>query len=166
MREFFQILVYGFGNPGRRDDGLGPELVRILEEWAKLENIPGVDFESNYQLNIEDAEIISRYDLVIFADATVEAIADFKLTELTGENGVTYTTHAASPGYIVRLCDELFGRKPKAFLLHMRGFDWDFRAGLTRKALKSLAGAVDFVKKGLLHPELFDEMVVKQPKDQ
>ncbi len=35
-----QILVYGYGNPGRQDDGLGVELVRRLEEWA-VENEVG-----------------------------------------------------------------------------------------------------------------------------
>lgn len=158
MREFFQILVYGYGNPGRRDDGLGPELVNILEEWAKKENIAGIAFDSNYQLNIEDAEIISRYDIVIFADASMEEIGDFRLTRLTGESGVTYTTHAASPGYIVRLCDELFNRRPKAFLLHIKGFEWEFRDGLSVKARENLNAAANFVRQGLVRPALFDEM--------
>ena len=27
------ILIYGYGNPGRQDDGLGPTLVDALETW-------------------------------------------------------------------------------------------------------------------------------------
>jgi len=69
LTAFFQILIYGFGNPGREDDGLGIELARRLEDWSKKSGLPGITFDSNYQLNIEDAEVISEKDLVIFADA-------------------------------------------------------------------------------------------------
>ena len=31
------ILIYGCGNPGRQDDGLGPALVAELEAWARAE---------------------------------------------------------------------------------------------------------------------------------
>ena len=50
-----KILVYGYGNPGRQDDGLGVALVEELEQWVATEKIPGLDFDSNYQLNAEDA---------------------------------------------------------------------------------------------------------------
>ena len=161
MHDVFQILVYGIGNPGRRDDGLGPELVRILEEWSRQVKTEGIFFDSNYQLNVEDAEIISRYDMVIFADASVEDIRNFTLTRLTEEDGVTYTTHAASPGYILKLCHELFGKKPGAYLLHIKGYEWDFRAGLTKQARENLVQAAEFMQEYLDKPALFEKMVTK-----
>lgn len=161
MHDVFQILVYGVGNPGRRDDGLGPELVRILEEWARRIKTEGIFFDSNYQLNVEDAEIISRYDRVIFADASVEDIRNFTLTRLTEEDGVTYTTHAASPGYILKLCHELFGKNPEAYLLHIKGYEWDFRAGLTKQARENLVQAAGFMQECLVKPALFEKMVTK-----
>jgi len=69
-----QILVYGYGNPGRQDDGLGNELVRRLEEWVIAEGIVDIAFDSNYQLNIEDADAIAQNELVIFVDASEEDI--------------------------------------------------------------------------------------------
>ncbi|MFL7814309.1 MAG: Ni/Fe hydrogenase, partial [Anaerolineales bacterium] len=79
-----QVLVYGYGNPGRQDDGLGIALVDKLEEWASQQGLDGVQFENNYQLNIEDAEAISGKDLVIFADASEEEIVDFCFSEVDG----------------------------------------------------------------------------------
>lgn len=147
----FQILVYGYGNPGREDDGLGIELVRRLEEWAKEIEFPEIAFDSNYQLNIEDAETIAERDMVIFADASTEEIDDFIFTEVGAENNVTFTTHAASPGYIVKLCTDLFGKYPEVYLLHIKGYQWDFNEGLSEKAKDNLEKALAFIEDYLLN---------------
>jgi len=148
---FFQILIYGYGNPGREDDGLGFALVKSLEEWTEKVGISGIEFDSNYQLNIEDAEAISGKDIVVFADASTEDIQDFLFTEVTGEKDVSFTTHAASPGYIVKLCKELFGKCPKVYLLHIKGYQWEFKEGLSEKAQNNLKKALGFMQEYLLN---------------
>jgi len=154
LTAFFQILIYGFGNPGREDDGLGIELVRMLEDWARQNGMKGIDFDSNYQLNIEDAEAISTKDLVIFIDASTEDIEDYMLTEVTGDKDVSFTTHAASPGYIVKLCSDLFGKCPEVYLLHIKGYQWEFREGLSERANRNLQNAFTFVKDYLLNLQI------------
>jgi len=151
LTAFFKILIYGYGNPGREDDGLGIELVKRTEEWAKQTGMTGIEFDSNYQLNIEDADAISGKDVVIFADASTEDIEDYVLTEVTGEREVSFTTHAASPGYIVMLCNDLFGKCPKVFLLHVKGYKWEFKEGLSEEAEKNLQKALNFLKKYLIN---------------
>ena len=151
MTGFFKILIYGYGNPGREDDGLGNELVKRLEAWAMENALTGIEFDSNYQLNIEDAEIISEKDLVIFADASTEDIEDYVLTEVTGEQDVSFTTHAASPGYIVKLCQDLFPKCPKVYLLHIKGYQWEFREGLSEQAENNLQKALSFIKEYLIN---------------
>lgn len=151
MAAFIQILVYGYGNPGREDDGLGIELVKKLETWSKQTGLKGIEFDSNYQLNIEDAEIISGKDVVIFADASTEEIDDFILTEVTGESEATFTTHAASPGYILQLCTDLFCKCPRVYLLHIKGYQWEFREGISDKAEINLQKAFGFMKDYLVN---------------
>jgi hydrogenase maturation protease len=146
LSALIQILVYGYGNPGREDDGLGIELVRRLENWSKESGLQGIDFDSNYQLNIEDAEIISGKDVVIFVDASIEEIDDFILTEVTAESEATFTTHTASPGYILQLCAELFGTYPRVYLLHIKGYQWEFRESISEKAEINLHKAFNFMK--------------------
>jgi hydrogenase maturation protease len=151
LTSFFKILVYGYGNPGREDDGLGYELVKRLEEWSVAQGHGWLEFDSNYQLNIEDAEIISEKDIVIFVDASTEEIEDYVITEVTGERDVSFTTHAASPGYIVKLCNDLFNKNPKVYLLHIKGYQWEFKEGLSDKAAYNLQKALSFMKEYLLN---------------
>jgi len=151
LTEFFKILVYGYGNPGREDDGLGAELVKRLEEWAVENRFSHIEFDSNYQLNIEDADAISEKEIVIFADASTEDIESFELTEVSGEHDVSFTTHAASPGYIVKLCNDLFNKKPEVYLLHIKGYQWDFKEGLSEQAERNLQLATCFLQEFLLN---------------
>jgi hydrogenase maturation protease len=151
LAAFIQILVYGYGNPGREDDGLGIELVKSLETWSKQSSLKGIEFDSNYQLNIEDAEIISGKDVVIFADASTEEIDDFILTEVTAESEATFTTHAASPGYILQLCNDLFGKCPRVYLLHIKGYQWEFHEKISEKAGHNLNSAYEFMKNYLVN---------------
>jgi hydrogenase maturation protease len=151
LAAFFQILIYGYGNPGRQDDGLGYAMVRKLEGWTSENGFSGIEFDSNYQLNIEDAEAISAKDLVIFVDASAEEIEDYILTDVTGETDVSFTTHAASPGYIVKLCSELFSKTPPVKLLHIKGYEWEFREGLSDQAENNLHKAFIFMKEYLLN---------------
>ena len=97
-----KILVYGYGNPGRQDDALGIRLAENIEKWIADENIPGVDVDFNYQLNIEDSERISPFDIVIFADASIEVIDDFIFTKVNADEAtIEFTMHAVSPAFVL-----------------------------------------------------------------
>ena len=148
-----QILIYGYGNPGRQDDGLGIVLTQKLEVWASENQITGIAFDSNYQLNIEDAAAIAEKDLVIFADASEEDIEDFCLSRVDGSSKVSFTTHAASPGYIVQLCKELFQKEPLVFLLHIKGYEWAFQEGLSERGRANLDQAFEYMLTLLADPE-------------
>lgn len=149
-----QILIYGYGNPGRQDDGLGIALVDRLEEWASEKELVGFEFENNYQLNIEDAEAISNKDLVIFADASKEDIDGFCLSVVDGKGKLSFTTHSASPGYIVKLCKELFHKEPHVLLLHIKGYEWEFKEGISDRAMENMDHAFSTMKKIMENPEI------------
>jgi len=140
MSDTKKILIYGFGNPGRQDDGLGPEFAHRMEVWAAQQNLSNITCDSNYQLNVEDALEISTYDLVVFADATIEEnVEAFRLDILDPEKEIVkYTLHAASPGYILELCQEMYGKHPKTYLLRMKGYEWELAEGLTPQAAQNL----------------------------
>jgi len=148
-----KILIYGYGNPGRQDDGLGNAFVQRLEKWVNNEQITGFEFDSNYQLNIEDAANIADKDLVIFVDASGEEIEDFILTPVDESAKVTFTTHAASPGYIVNLCREMYNNAPDSYLLHIKGYEWEFREGLSERAVLNLEKALVNMQAQLKHPD-------------
>lgn len=148
-----QILIYGYGNPGRQDDGLGIALTERLALWVSENQIAGVEFDNNYQLNIEDAAAIAQKDLVIFADASEEDIDGFCLSQVDGSTKVSFTTHAASPGYIVQICKELFQKEPLVLLLHIKGYEWAFQEGLSEQARENLDQAFEYMQSLLADPE-------------
>jgi hydrogenase maturation protease len=144
------ILVYGYGNPGRQDDGAGVILAEKLDEWIVTRKLEGVHTDSNYQLNLEDAETISRYDLVIFADASHEELDDFRMDPLVGSDRVEFTMHAVSPAFILHLSRQVFNHEPEAYLLHIKGYEWEFMASMTEKGEKNLMNALQYVQDFIL----------------
>ena len=159
-----KILLYGYGNPGRQDDGVGNVFVDYMEEWIKKQGLEGFSFDSNYQLNIEDALEISTQDVVIFTDASIEEIEDFCVSKVDANTKVTFTTHAASPGYVVDLCKKMYKKAPPTYLLHIKGYEWELGEGLTERAQKNLDKAIKYFEKLFLNPEnlLKPDLVMKQ----
>jgi hydrogenase maturation protease len=145
-----RILVYGYGNPGRQDDGLGPALVAKLEE----ERIPGVTTDCNYQLQIEDAVAVAEHDAVIFVDASLVGGEPFAFTELEPSNDITFTTHTMSPASVLALCHELYRKSVRAYLLAIRGYEWELVEGLSPMAAKNLDEACRFIASTI--PDVMD----------
>ena len=159
-----RIMIYGYGNPGRMDDGLGNAMVNRMEKWVEENNIDAdFYFDSNYQLNIEDADAISDKDVVFFTDASTEEIEDFCITKVDESAKVAFTTHAASPGYIVGLCKKIYNRSPLTYLLHIKGYVWDFREGLSEQAKVNLEKALKHLQGLCAQPDslTIPEKVIK-----
>lgn len=144
-----KILFYGYGNPGRQDDGLGISFIENLQNWTKTKNITNIFFDSNYQLNIEDADTIAQYDIVIFVDASEENIEDFCVTEVEPAPEVNFTMHSTSPGFVLNLCKEIKNKMPQTYLIHIKGYQWEFQKALSSNAQSNLAKALMFIKNEL-----------------
>ncbi len=142
-----KILIYGYGNPGRQDDGLGIDLAHSVEKWSIKNKYSGISVDVNYQLNIEDAYNLNLYNIVIFADASRENISDYKYEELFPDFTTNFSMHAVSPGLILSLCEQLYQTRPRAFLLHIKGYEWEFMEGMTDKAVENLKKALNFLQK-------------------
>jgi hydrogenase maturation protease len=153
LQKLPQILIYGYGNPGRQDDGLGNHFVEMAKEWAAEQGLKNIMFDSNYQLNIEDAAEITGKDIVIFVDASLEEIDDFVLDEITPDAKVEFSMHAVSASYVVHLCKEIYPECPAAWLLHIKGYEWEFREGLTEQALDNCQKAFEYLKPILQNPQ-------------
>jgi len=145
-----RILVLGYGNPGRLDDGLGPACVAALEALA----LPGVSLSSDYQLNVEDAERAAAHDVVIFVDAAVDGPEPFSWRPLelpapdaSGEAApLSFSTHHVSPAAVVGLARDMFGGRPTAYVLGIRGYAFnEFGERLSPGAAANLGAAVDFM---------------------
>jgi hydrogenase maturation protease len=139
-----EMLLIGIGNSSRRDDGLG---------WAFLDEIKKMDLEDveliyKYQLNIEDAEMITEADKIIFVDAFSGDLKNgYSFEKCMPVDSFEFTTHALSPGVIVSLCQNLYDIKPNAFVLKIQGKEWELKKGLSKSADTNLRNALDYYLK-------------------
>lgn len=140
------VLLIGFGNPGRLDDGLGPALADAVEKM----NIPGVDVDCDYQPTIEDSVNIADHDVVIFADADVNGPEPFYFKPLEPDEFGGFTSHSVSPSGLIGLTQKLFGKEIEAYVLGIRGYEFDeFGERLSERASKNLAEAIEFIENAL-----------------
>ena len=148
-----KILIYGYGNPSRQDDALGVLFTDKMEVWAKEQKLSHLSFDTNYQLNIEDADTISAQDVVYFVDASMEPIDDFSITKVESSNAqIEFTMHAISAGVVLDLCNQIYGKAPETYLIHIKGYEWDleFDKGLSSKAENNLQKALAYLQEKLM----------------
>jgi hydrogenase maturation protease len=133
-------LIYGIGNIGRQDDGLGWEFIDWLEREGACARAEKVKF---YQLNLEDADLISQKQKVLFIDASRDtALAHFRLYKAEPKMDVSFTSHAMSIETIMATCSLCFDRVPEVHVLAIRGHAWELQTGLTAQAKINLDLAV------------------------
>lgn len=140
------LLIYGYGNPGRQDDGLGVALVGQLAAWAKSEDLPGLVFDANYQLNVEDALAVAEARAVVFIDASKSGPAPFEFRPLKPRKEISFSTHAMPPESVLALAHELCGATPPAWILAIRGCAWEPNRTPTVAAQAHLTAARDFLQ--------------------
>ncbi len=137
-----RVLVIGYGNPGRLDDGLGPALAERIEALA----LPGVTVESDYQLSVEHAEAVARHDIVVFADAHTSIDDPFSFTLAQLDRHMSFTSHSLAPQAVVSLAQDLFGAATDAYILAIRGHDFnEFGQRLSQAAQENLDAATEFL---------------------
>ena len=137
-----RILVLGYGNPGRQDDGLGPAVAERIEALG----LPDVTVDADYQLNIEDGATLAEHDVVLFVDASKDAPAPYAIEPVAAASEIAFTSHSVSPDSILAICEEHFGASPKAWTLGIRGYEWEMAEGMTPQAEENLEAAVAFVQ--------------------
>ncbi len=146
------ILIFGYGNPSRGDDAIGPEFLRLLEAERAAGRAPdNFDTLTDFQLQIEHATDLEGRELVLFVDAAVSGPAPFSFTRLQAERDESITSHAISPANVLSVYEQVFSADgaPAAFLLSIPGQDFELGRPLSEQAETHLAAAVPFVS-GLL----------------
>jgi len=136
------VLVLGIGNPGRRDDGLGA----AAAERLKKHRYRGVTCDANYQLNVEDALACAGHDVVVFVDAARGLRKPFTFTPVGAAGTMPAMSHALGPAAVLAVAAGLYGKRPEARLLAIRGHDFSLGEGLTRRAEGNLALALAFLE--------------------
>ena len=107
------LLIIGYGNTLRRDDGVGPKVADAVAELA----LPGVHALACPLLTPELADPVSRARVAVFVDAAVDAPREVQLRKLVPADTSQLMAHAASPATLLALARDVFGHAPEAWLL-------------------------------------------------
>lgn len=138
-----RVLLIGYGNPGRLDDGLGP----MLADAIALKQIPGVSVDANYMLTVEDAAEVSHHDVVVFADASVKGREPFFFDRVEPRTSLGFTSHHIEPAAVLGLAHDLFEATTEAYVLGIRGYEFDeFGQRLSDGAQNNLLDAIAFLE--------------------
>lgn len=136
-----RVLLVGIGNDSRGDDGLGWQFLQDIEALA-----PEVEVAYRYQLQVEDADVIRPFDVVVFVDATRTALADgFSWQPCKPVADISFSTHRQEPGTILYLARELFGSGARGYVLAISGYTWALGEGLSVAARENLSRAKSFL---------------------
>lgn len=136
------LLVIGYGNTLRGDDGVGPRVAEAVEALR----LPGVRTLVCQQLSPEHAAPIALADTVIFVDAAVDASKEVQFRRLQPNGTSQLMAHAADPRTMLALARDVFGHAPQAWWLTIPAVNLEFSETLTPEAQRSGAEAVEQVQ--------------------
>ena len=142
MSSRIPLLVIGYGNTLRGDDGVGPRVAETIEELL----LPGVQTLVCQQLSPEHADPVSQADRVIFVDASVEEPRAVQARELTPGKTTQLMAHAADPSTLLALASEVFGHAPQAWCLTIPAIRMEFSEELSPEAQQGMIEAVDWIR--------------------
>ena len=125
-----RILVIGYGNELRRDDGVGPRMGALID----AERREGVEVMNVHQLTPELAEPMSHSDAVVFIDACIDGTASVQVRSLSTRRQPCVRAHFADPSVLLALCSELYGRAPMAWCIRVPAEDLGYGEGLSQAA--------------------------------
>jgi len=138
------VLIIGYGNPLRGDDGIGWLAAGLLAEDPRLR---GARVLARHQLTPELAADLADASLVILVDVNVTA--DPGVVSVRGLDGSRRSspasTHHADPGDLAALARELYGAAPAVFVVSVGAASLDLGEGLSAPVEKALPAVVEAV---------------------
>jgi hydrogenase maturation protease len=151
-----KLLIIGYGNPDREDDGVAWHILCALtvklglpapdsyeEEFPQNEKF---DFSFYLQLTPEMAEDIAGYEYVCFVDAHTGNIPEeVRLIDVESDFQRSPFTHHLTPQSLLSICESLYESKPEAILLSVRGYRFLFSRELSEETTSLVPQAVDLI---------------------
>jgi len=135
-----KIVVIGYGNSLRTDDGVGPRVATAVALWE----MPGLVSVAVHQLTPELAELLALAELAIFVDARLASggeTVEILPLELSVEQGVH--GHVCDPRSLLALARAMHGRTPQSWLVTVPATNFSLGEGLSITARHGAEQALD-----------------------
>jgi hydrogenase maturation protease len=139
-----KILVIGYGNPLRRDDGLGQIAAHRIETLVQDRDVKVM---VRHQMGIELAEDLKDADLAIFIDAHVgDRPGILKVEKIVPDDAVPGSfSHHLSPGVLLGCVQALYNKHPETVVYSIVAESFDYGEGLSPSVEATLPMLVDKV---------------------
>lgn len=138
-----KILLFGYGNIDRQDDGVAWHILRgvadhyhiplpVFPEETTSQITEYLTFSYALQLTPESAEWVSQFDKVVFIDAHTGSVEEpLHIVNLDPNFQTSPFTHHLTPQTCLALAESLYGKAPSAMLISVRGYEFDFSQQLS-----------------------------------
>lgn len=142
-----RVLIIGYGNPLRSDDGAGWHIARELRATNSDDEI---EIVACHQLTPELAEPLSRAQRAIFVDASSEeTCAEVCVEEIFAEDATAPKfSHHATPAALLGNARVWYGAMPRdAFLISLRARDLGFGENVSPEMARAMPRALAEISK-------------------
>lgn len=134
-------LVLGYGNPLRGDDGAG----WVVAE--RLQGVAGITAVPLHQLLPEHADLMQTAVHVVFVDAAADGEPGaVRVQALAPDRHGLAASHQMSPGLLLAMVRELYGRCPPAHLITITGQDFGYSETLSPPVQESARQVIEMVR--------------------
>jgi hydrogenase maturation protease len=135
-----KILILGYGNTLRKDDGLGIYAAQALTSLALPD---GVEIRTYQQLSPELSPVLAQTDHVVFIDAALASNGEkpgtintrFLQPRTSQPGGIT---HHFDPETLLAMAETLYGHAPQATLFSVTAASFDLEEGLSPEVAAAL----------------------------
>jgi hydrogenase maturation protease len=155
-----RVLIIGFGNPLRSDDGVG---WRVAEELKHKLSGRGVEVITRHQLTPELADAVSRSAVVFFVDAQYGVPGTVTCSRVRPQAPTDAFSHQLSPASVLGLAQELYGQAPHAFTFSICGECFDVGEALSPQVTENIPDLVARVAAMACAPGI-DSPTRRQPR--
>lgn len=142
MHRHSAILIIGYGNLLRSDDGVGPHVAEAIGEMR----LPNVETLICQQLSPEHAEPISRAGIVVFVDAAIDWPKEVRFRKLEPSDTPQLMAHAADPRTMLALARDVFGHTPEAWWLTIPAMNLEFGQTFSLETESGFRAALDKIR--------------------
>jgi len=133
------ILVIGYGNLLRSDDGIGQQIAQAIGTWGMSD----VQTIAVHQLTPELAETLASFDVTIFVDAC--AISDHQDIQIERIESLRFSPlmgHTSDPRSLLALSQVLYDRAPQAWSITVPGANFEVGDRLSSVAERNIETAL------------------------
>ncbi len=118
----FTVMVIGYGNDLRNDDGIGQRVANAIADW----HLSCVKSLAVHQLTPELAATLASTELAIFVDTCLTSkSSDVEVQSLLPSSCSGFSAHIGDPRSLLALTLAIYGHCPLAWLVTVPGVNFE-----------------------------------------